>query len=87
MLDVRGLQFNSYQDMAINFVPDASLVGLTGDVNDDGMVDIEDVTALIDYLLSNDSALINTANADIDGDGAINITDVTELLNRLLQLQ
>ena len=84
LLDVRGMQFNSYQDMAINFVPDTSLVGLTGDVNDDGTVNIGDVTDLIDYLLSNDSTLINTANADIDGDGNINITDVTELIDYLL---
>lgn len=84
LLDVRGMQFNSYQDMAINFVPDTSLVGLTGDVNDDGTVNIGDVTDLIDYLLRNDSTLINTANADIDGDGNINITDVTELIDYLL---
>ena len=85
LLDVRGLQFNAYQDMAINFVPDASLVGLTGDVNNDGMVNIQDVTDLIDYLLNSDSALINIANADVDGDGAVNIADVTELIDKLLQ--
>ena len=85
LLDVRGLQFNSYQDMVINFVPDPSLVGLTGDVNNDGKVNIEDVTDLIDYLLGNNSIQINTTNADVDGDGAINITDVTDLTDSLLQ--
>ena len=85
LLDVRGLQFNSYQDMVINFVPDPSLVGLTGDVNNDGKVNIEDVTDLIDYLLGNNSIQINTTNADVDGNGAINITDVTDLTDSLLQ--
>ena len=85
LLDVRGLQFNAYQDMAINFVPDASLMGLTGDVNNDGQVNITDVTDLIDYLLNSESTQINTANADVDGNGAINITDVTELIDKLLQ--
>ncbi len=85
LLDVRGLQFNTYQDMAINFVPDASLVGLTGDVNDDGKVSIQDVTDLIDYLLSNDLTLINKDNADVDADGVISITDVTELIDYLLK--
>ena len=84
LLDVRGLQFNTYQDMAINFVPDSSLAVVTGDVNGDGHVNIEDVTLLIDYLL-NDSIQINTANADVDLDGAISITDVTELIDNLLQ--
>ena len=85
LLEVRGLKFNTYQDMAINFMPDASLVGLTGDVNDDGTVDIQDVTDLIDYLLSSDSTQINGANADMDGDGDITITDVTRLIDHLFQ--
>ena len=85
LLEVRGLKFNTYQDMAINFMPDASLVGLTGDVNDDGTVDIQDVTDLIDYLLSSDSTQINGTNADMDGDGDITITDVTRLIDHLFQ--
>ena len=85
LLEVRGLKFNTYQDMAINFMPDASLVGLTGDVNDDGTVDIQDVTDLIDYLLSSDSTQINGVNADMDGDGDITITDVTRLIDHLFQ--
>ncbi len=85
LLEVRGLKFNTYQDMAISFMPDASLVGLTGDVNDDGTVDIQDVTDLIDYLLSSDSTQINGTNADMDGDGDITITDVTRLIDHLFQ--
>lgn len=84
LLDVRGLQFNSYQDMVINFVPDPCLVVLTGDVNDDGNINIDDVTLLINYLLNNDAVQINQANADIDSDGAINISDVTMLIQKLL---
>lgn len=85
LLEVRDLKFNTYQDMAINFMPDASLVGLTGDVNDDCTVDIQDVTDLIDYLLSSDSTQINGTNADMDGDGDITITDVTRLIDHLFQ--
>ena len=59
-------------------------MSLIGDVNNDGTVNIGDVTDLIDYLLSNDATLINTANADIDGNGDINISDVTELIDTLL---
>lgn len=87
LLDVRGLQFNAYQDMAINFVPDPSLVILAGDVNGDGNVNILDVAALIEYLLSNDSSLVNIANADVSGDGAINTADLTVLIANLLQQQ
>lgn len=55
-----------------------------GDVNMDGKVNIADVTALIDYLLSNDASLISLPNSDINGDTNINIADVTTLIDMLL---
>lgn len=57
---------------------------LPGDVDNNGAVNIADVTELIDYLLSGNSAAINAAAADVDGDGHINISDVTSLIDKLL---
>jgi endonuclease I len=54
-----------------------------GDVNMDGNVDINDVTTLIDYLLSN-NITIDTVAADLDGDNGITINDVTALIDLLL---
>lgn len=54
-----------------------------GDVNGDCMVNIADVTILIDYLLAIDAS-INIENADVDGSGDINIGDVTALIDLLL---
>lgn len=54
-----------------------------GDVNIDGSVNIEDVTMLIQLLLSDDSTAKFHA-ADVNGDGNVNISDVTDLINRLL---
>lgn len=53
-----------------------------GDVNTDGAVNIADVTALIDYLLSGSG--INTDYADVNEDSEINIADVTALIDKLL---
>ena len=58
---------------------------LHGDVDGNGTVSISDVTALIDYLLSGNSDLINTQNADVDGDSKISISDVSLLIDLLLQ--
>ncbi|MBR4829282.1 MAG: starch-binding protein [Muribaculaceae bacterium] len=55
-----------------------------GDVDDDGEVNIADVTALIDYLLSDNASGINMENADCDEDGTILIDDVTALIDFLL---
>ena len=55
--------------------------GLRGDVNKDEVVSIDDVTALIDYLLSGDEA---PTEADCDMSGNISIDDVTSLIDYLL---
>ena len=57
--------------------------GLRGNVNDDEAVDINDVTALIDYLLGVNPD-INTQNADCDLSEDLSIDDVTTLIDYLL---
>ena len=57
---------------------------LRGDANDDGDVNIADVTALIDYLLSGSTDGINLDNADCNQDSDVNIGDVTALIDFLL---
>lgn len=55
-----------------------------GDVNNDGKVDISDVTALIDYLLSGTETGVNISAADVDDSTNVNIADVTALIDMLL---
>ena len=55
-----------------------------GDVDGSGQVNISDVTALIDYLLSGNAIGVNLDAADCDQSGSINISDVTALIDYLL---
>ena len=57
---------------------------LRGDVNKDGQVNISDVTALIDYLLSGNASGISLSGADCNQDNSVNISDVTSLIDYLL---
>ena len=57
---------------------------ILGDVDDNGIVDIADVSALIDYLLNSDTAIINMLAADISQDNQIMIDDVSLLIDMLL---
>ena len=57
---------------------------MTGDVDGDNTVIINDVTALIDYLLGSTSA-VEIADSDVDGDGVVSISDVTKLIDALLK--
>ena len=57
---------------------------LRGDVNEDGSINIADVTALIDHLLSGNTHGVNLDNADCDLNDGISISDVTALIDYLL---
>ena len=56
----------------------------TGDVNDDGYVNVTDVTLVVDHILgkSDDNFIIE--NADINSDGTISVADVTALVDLIL---
>jgi len=58
--------------------------GLRGDVNLDQQVNIQDVTALINYILSKKADGISLENANCNEDDQINIQDVTTLINYIL---
>lgn len=64
-------------------IPAKEVPLLRGDVDGDGSVSISDVTALIDYLLVGNDALI-PGKADVDMNGTITIADVTTLIDYLL---
>ena len=81
-------------DVTITFNPETQEVNFTatkqgetpepavrGDVDEDGEVTIADVTSLIDYLLTGNTA---PASADCDLDGNVSIADVTTLIDYLL---
>lgn len=55
---------------------------LKGDVDGNGMVNVSDVTALINHILGTTTWPQN--RADIDGNGVVNVSDVTALINLIL---
>ena len=60
---------------------------MPGDVNNDGIININDVTTLIDHQLNSDfedAEDFSRANADVDGDGEINVGDLAALIDMLL---
>ena len=55
-----------------------------GDVNHDEVLNISDVTTLINYLLTDDATDVCLDCADVNGDTVISISDVTDLISLLL---
>lgn len=89
--DVTGaLNDNTYTTPAINqnatirvVAHDTTPQPIFGDVNDDGEVNIADVNAVIDAIISNRVV----ERADVNSDGEINIADVNVVLNIILGAQ
>ena len=86
-------QYGTYTQTAISaFLPKATFgyekgaapVVNYGDVNQDGGINIADVTMLIDLLLNNGD-LVN--EADCNQDGVMNIADLTLLIDYMLNGQ
>ena len=61
------------------------IYSVRGDVNSDGVVNINDVTSLIDYLLSGYFDGFDSVAADCNQDSNINISDLTTLIDYLLR--
>lgn len=57
---------------------------MLGDVNNDGQLNITDVSLLISIVLGTPPAEYNETNADVNQNGIINITDVTLLIQIVL---
>ena len=53
----------------------------TGDVNDDGAVNIADINALINLILAGKT----TAAGDVNGDGVVNIADINVVIGLILK--
>ena len=71
----------AWMDGKLGFDPTAFI---RGDVDADGRVDMDDLTELINYLLTGDANGIDLNAADADENGHVGMDDLTELINYLL---
>ena len=56
-----------------------------GDVNDDGVVDVSDITILINKILGLNPVPFNGQAADLDSNGTYDVSDITQLINKILE--
>jgi hypothetical protein len=59
-------------------------IGTTGNVDMEGIVDISDLSALVNYLLNYGYELPCPNEANVDGEGIVDISDLSALVNYLL---
>ena len=57
---------------------------VAGDANEDGEVDVMDITSIINYILGKNPDPFNFDNADVNADNEVNVMDVTAIINMIL---
>lgn len=55
-----------------------------GDIDGDGVLNVKDVSDLIDLILAGTASIEDYPAADVNGDGNINVADMTSLIDMLL---
>ncbi|MBR4829277.1 MAG: hypothetical protein IKZ92_05700 [Muribaculaceae bacterium] len=87
-LEMDTIQISYYEGWQLRGFTEYRMINadmvMSGDVDGDGRVSVDDLTALIDYLLTGKSDDLNLSNADCYVDGKVNIDDLTELIDYLL---
>ena len=58
-----------------------------GDVNHDGIVSINDLMAVVAFILGNQTETFFAENADMDGSGEVSINDVMSIVEIILHGQ
>ena len=58
---------------------------ILGDVNGDGAIDIDDITAIIQYVLTGNGEALDVLAADYDQSGKVDIDDITAVIDRVLK--
>ena len=57
---------------------------IVGDVNGDGVVNVTDIVATVNYIMEKPSDGFNKEAADLNGDGEINVTDIVKMVTIIM---
>lgn len=59
-------------------------MGKKGDANEDGTVDVSDITTIAAYILGQNPSPFNAGNADVNSDNSIDVSDITATAGMIL---
>lgn len=77
-------EYAGVEPLVYHFSQGEKPAGIKGDVNGDGVVNVSDVTSLVNMILEIEP--MNEEVADVNGDGSVNVSDVTDLVNLILTM-
>ena len=59
---------------------------IPGDVNGDGLVNVTDIVATVNYIMEKPSDNFNEEAADLNGDCSINVTDIVKMVSIIMSV-
>lgn len=65
-------------------IGESSSYVIPGDVNGDGVVNVTDIVATVNYIMEKPSDGFNKEAADLNGDGEINVTDIVKMVTIIM---
>ena len=80
--EINGNAWTSAAEIGIDAEPYKE-VGIKGDVNGDGAVDVADISAIIEVMAGDgQSSMVNGQwSADVNGDGTVDVADISAVIN------
>jgi len=61
------------------------VVDLSGDVNNDSIVNVNDIVLIVNHILGNNPLINNQLlAADFNGDGVVNVTDIIQIVDQIM---
>ena len=61
-------------------------VTILGDANGDGLVNVTDIVATVNFIMEKPSDGFNEAAADLNGDGVVNVTDIVKMVSIIMSV-
>ena len=83
-ITVSGAEAQNYEISYVNGKLTIELGYTPGDANGDGLVNVTDIVATVNYIMEKPSEGFNKTAADLNGDGEINVTDIVKMVSIIM---
>ena len=83
-ITVSGAEAQNYEISYVGGKLTIELGYIPGDANGDGLVNVTDIVATVNYIMEKNPANFNKAAADLNGDGEINVTDIVKMVSIIM---
>ena len=83
-ITVSGAEAQNYEISYVGGKLTIELGYIPGDANGDGLVNVTDIVATVNYIMEKPSEGFNKAAADLNGDGEINVTDIVKMVSIIM---